>query len=157
MLVGIYRDLAVGVDSGGADVWNNRSVYCLDAGVGAPPDGVAPQGQSWGLPPFNPMGLKQQAYKPFIDMVRSNMNHCGALRIDHVMGLLRLWWCPAGKTADFGAYVYYPLDDLLGDHQTGKAIVVSVSCLAKIWEPSPQEITKNTASRTVLLQRSSAF
>ncbi|MCW7554239.1 4-alpha-glucanotransferase [Endozoicomonas gorgoniicola] len=114
MQVGIYRDLAVGVDRGGADVWSNRAVYCLDASVGAPPDGVAPQGQNWGLPPFNPVTLKQQHYAPFIEMVRSNMSHCGALRIDHVMGLLRLWWCPNGKTADFGAYTYYPLNDLLG-------------------------------------------
>ncbi|MET4693271.1 4-alpha-glucanotransferase [Endozoicomonas lisbonensis] len=114
MQVGIYRDLAVGVDRGGADVWSNRTVYCLDASVGAPPDGVAPQGQNWGLPPFNPVTLKQQHYAPFIEMVRSNMSHCGALRIDHVMGLLRLWWCPNGKTADYGAYTYYPLNDLLG-------------------------------------------
>ncbi|WP_252178639.1 4-alpha-glucanotransferase [Endozoicomonas sp. 4G] len=114
MLVGIYRDLAVGVDSGGADVWSHRSLYCLDAGVGAPPDGVAPQGQNWGLPPFNPQVLRSQQYQPFIEMVQANMSHCGALRIDHVMGLLRLWWCPKGKTADYGAYVYYPLDDLLG-------------------------------------------
>ncbi|WP_051785834.1 4-alpha-glucanotransferase [Endozoicomonas numazuensis] len=114
MLVGIYRDLAVGVDSGSSDVWSNRKLYCLDAGVGAPPDGVAPQGQNWGLPPFNPQVLREQQYQPFIEMVQANMSHCGALRIDHVMGLLRLWWCPKGKTADYGAYVYYPLDDFLG-------------------------------------------
>ena len=114
MLVGIYRDLAVGVDSGGADVWSDPDTYCLKAGAGAPPDAVAPQGQNWGLPPFNPDTLKQQKYAPFIEMVRANMSHCGALRIDHVMGLLRLWWCPRGKTADYGAYVYYPLKDMLG-------------------------------------------
>ena len=114
MKVGIYRDLAVGVDRGGADVWSNRAFYCLNASVGAPPDPVAPQGQNWGLPPFNPAALKRAAYGPFIEMVRSNMQHCGALRIDHVMGLLRLWWCPPGKTADYGVYVNYPLDDLLG-------------------------------------------
>ncbi|WP_419533433.1 4-alpha-glucanotransferase [Endozoicomonas sp.] len=114
MMVGLYRDLAVGVDSGGADVWSDRELYCLDASVGAPPDGVAPQGQNWGLPPFNPEVLKASAYQPFIEMVRANMDHCGALRIDHVMGLLRLWWCPNGKTADFGCYVRYPLQDLLG-------------------------------------------
>ncbi len=114
MLVGIYRDLAVGVDSGGSDVWCNPDGYSLNAGAGAPPDAVAPQGQNWGLPPFNPLILKQQKYAPFIEMVRANMSHCGALRIDHVMGLLRLWWCPKGKTADYGTYVYYPLADLLG-------------------------------------------
>ena len=114
MKVGIYRDLAVGVDRGGADVWGNRAFYCLNASVGAPPDPVAPQGQNWGLPPFNPAALKSAAYGPFIEMVCSNMQHCGALRIDHVMGLLRLWWCPPNKTADYGVYVNYPLDDLLG-------------------------------------------
>ena len=114
MTVGIYRDLAVGVDRGGADVWSNQSFYCLMASVGAPPDPVAPQGQNWGLPPFNPDTLKNKAYEPFIEMVCANMQHCGALRIDHVMGLLRLWWCPPDKTADYGVYVNYPLDDLLG-------------------------------------------
>ncbi|MFK0571488.1 4-alpha-glucanotransferase [Endozoicomonas sp.] len=114
MLVGLYRDLAVGVDRGGADVWSDRNLYCLDASVGAPPDGAAPRGQNWGLPPFNPQALADSAYQPFIEMVRANMDHCGALRIDHVMGLFRLWWCPNGMTADHGCYVRYPLQDLLG-------------------------------------------
>lgn len=114
MRVGIYRDLAVGVDKGGADVWAHRDNYVLNASVGAPPDTVAPQGQNWGLPPFDPNRLQELAYTPFIDMVNANMQHCAALRIDHVMGILRLWWCPPDKTADYGVYVNYPLNDLLG-------------------------------------------
>ena len=114
MRVGIYRDLAVGVDRGGADVWAHRNAYVLNASVGAPPDTVAPQGQNWGLPPFNPVQLHEQAYQPFIAMINANMSHCGALRIDHVMGILRLWWCPPDSGADEGVYVTYPLQDLLG-------------------------------------------
>ncbi|KEQ14774.1 hypothetical protein GZ77_10825 [Endozoicomonas montiporae] len=114
MMVGVYRDLAVGVDRGGADTWSNPSLYCLDASTGAPPDALGPQGQNWGLPPFNPLVLQEQRYEPFIRMIRNNMRDCGALRIDHAMGLFRLWWCPNGKSAAYGAYVHYPLQDLLG-------------------------------------------
>nr|WP_246072237.1 4-alpha-glucanotransferase [Catenovulum sediminis] len=113
MTLGIYRDLAVGVSSGSAEVWANRDLYCADVSVGAPPDPLGPQGQSWGLPPMEPNRLYSQKYQPIIDMYRSNMQSCGALRIDHVMALLRLWWVPGGEHATKGAYVYYPIDDLL--------------------------------------------
>ncbi|CDG19317.1 4-alpha-glucanotransferase [Xenorhabdus doucetiae] len=113
MPIGIYRDLAVGVAQGGSETWCNRSIYCTQASVGAPPDILGPRGQNWGLPPMNPHVLKAQAYQPFIELLRSNMRHCGALRIDHVMSLLRLWWIPQGETADKGVYVHYPVDDLL--------------------------------------------
>ncbi len=114
MMVGVYRDLAVGADRGGADVWSDRRLFCLEASTGAPPDGLGPQGQNWGLPPFNPAALQERRYQPFIDMIRNNMRDCGALRIDHAMGLFRLWWCPNGKGAAEGAYIHYPLQDLLG-------------------------------------------
>lgn len=114
MMVGVYRDLAVGVDRGGADVWSDPALYCLDASTGAPPDKLGPQGQNWGLPPFNPLVLREKGYAPFIRMIQNNMQDCGALRIDHAMGLFRLWWCPEGKGADAGAYVHYPLQDMLG-------------------------------------------
>lgn len=113
MLIGLYRDLAVGVSSGSAEVWANRDLYCADLSVGAPPDPLGPQGQSWGLPPMDPNQLFKQNYQPIIDMYRANMKACGALRIDHVMALLRLWWVPANEHATQGAYVYYPIDDLL--------------------------------------------
>ncbi|MDC9615130.1 4-alpha-glucanotransferase [Xenorhabdus khoisanae] len=113
MPIGIYRDLAVGVAQGGSETWCNRNIYCTQASVGAPPDILGPLGQNWGLPPMNPHVLKAQSYQPFIELLRSNMRHCGALRIDHVMSLLRLWWIPQGETADKGVYVHYPVDDLL--------------------------------------------
>jgi len=113
MPIGLYRDLAVGVAEGGAETWCNRSLYCMGATVGAPPDILGPQGQNWGLPPLDPNVMKARAYQPFIDLLRSNMADCGALRIDHVMGLLRLWWIPKDQHAGLGAYVSYPLNDLL--------------------------------------------
>ncbi|PJG64347.1 4-alpha-glucanotransferase [Yersinia kristensenii] len=113
MPLGLYRDLAVGVAEGGAETWCDRELYCLKASVGAPPDILGPLGQNWGLPPMDPHVMVARAYQPFIDLLRANMTSCGALRIDHVMALLRLWWIPYGQTADQGAYVKYPVDDLL--------------------------------------------
>ncbi|WP_417926529.1 4-alpha-glucanotransferase [Edwardsiella piscicida] len=113
MPIGLYRDLAVGVAEGGAETWSEPDLYCLRASVGAPPDILGPLGQNWGLPPMDPHTLRELAYQPFIEMLRANMRHCGALRIDHVMSLLRLWWIPQGEAASEGAYVGYPLDDLL--------------------------------------------
>lgn len=113
MPIGLYRDLAVGVAEGGAETWCDRELYCLKASVGAPPDILGPLGQNWGLPPMDPHIITARAYEPFIEMLRANMKNCGALRIDHVMSVLRLWWIPYGETADHGAYVHYPVDDLL--------------------------------------------
>lgn len=113
MPIGLYRDLAVGVAEGGAETWCDRELYCLKASVGAPPDILGPLGQNWGLPPMDPHVMTARAYEPFIELLRANMKSCGALRIDHVMSMLRLWWIPYGETADHGAYVQYPVDDLL--------------------------------------------
>ncbi len=113
MPIGLYRDLAVGVAEGGSETWCDRELYCLKASVGAPPDILGPLGQNWGLPPMDPHVITARAYQPFIELLRSNMTSCGALRIDHVMSMLRLWWIPYGETADKGAYVHYPVDDLL--------------------------------------------
>jgi len=113
MPMGLYRDLAVGVVEGGSETWGDGELYCLKASVGAPPDILGPLGQNWDLRPMDPHVMVKRGYQPFIDLLRSNMTSCGALRIDHVMTLLRLWWIPAGETADKGAYVQYPVDDLL--------------------------------------------
>ena len=114
MNIGLMRDLAVGADGGGAEVTSNGNLFCKAAAVGAPPDPLAEKGQNWGLPPIDPAKLRQTGFKHFINLLRTNMSHCGALRIDHAMGLMRLWWCPPGHTADFGAYVYYPFPEMLG-------------------------------------------
>ena len=114
MRIGLMRDLAVGADGGGAEVSTNMALFCRDAAVGAPPDPLAEKGQNWGLPPMDPATLRLTNFEHFITLLRANMSHCGALRIDHAMSLMRLWWCPPGHTADFGAYVFYPFRELLG-------------------------------------------
>ncbi|MGL5948588.1 MAG: 4-alpha-glucanotransferase [Aeromonas sp.] len=113
MTLGIYRDLAVGVSEGSSEIWAHHDLYCPQASIGAPPDILGPKGQNWGLPPMNPAKLYQAAFAPFIDLLRANMRGAGALRIDHVMALLRLWWVPPGAPASAGAYVHYPVDELL--------------------------------------------
>ena len=111
--VGLYRDLAVGLSWESASVWSNPGAFVTGVSIGAPPDLLNHLGQSWGLMPLNPLTLREQAYGPIIDALRSNMRHAGAIRIDHVMGLMHLYWVPAGHHARDGAYVAYPFDDLM--------------------------------------------
>ncbi|TOO08056.1 4-alpha-glucanotransferase, partial [Vibrio parahaemolyticus] len=110
---GLYRDLAVGVADSGSETWADEGNLVLDASIGAPPDILGPLGQNWGLPPLNPQVLEATGYDAYIKLLRANMKHCGALRIDHVLGLLRLWWIPKGEKATEGAYLYYPVEDML--------------------------------------------
>ncbi|MDP8957969.1 MAG: 4-alpha-glucanotransferase [Actinomycetota bacterium] len=124
----LMQDLPIGVDPGGADAWEWQDLLALEARVGAPPDTLNPAGQDWGLPPFIPHRLQQAGYEPFIQTIRSTLRHAGGLRIDHVMGLFRLWWIPAGLTAAQGAYVRYPSADLLDvvaleSHRAGAVVV----------------------------------
>ena len=112
--VGILHDLAVGVDGGGADAWALRDVLAPGATVGAPPDSLSRLGQDWGLPPWHPTRLREAAYAPFVQMVRSVLRYAGGIRIDHVLGLSRLWWVPAGHSSAEGSYVAYDADALLG-------------------------------------------
>jgi (1->4)-alpha-D-glucan 1-alpha-D-glucosylmutase len=112
--VGLYADLAVGVEGGGAETWLNQELYALGAGAGSPPDDFCLDGQNWGLPPMIPHRLREDGFQAFSAMLRTNMHHAGALRIDHVMGLMRLFWVAgAGKPAE-GAYVAYPFQELMG-------------------------------------------
>ncbi len=110
MGIGLYCDLAVGVNGGGAETWMEHRMFALGMHAGAPPDPLAPGGQDWGLPPWSPQRLREARYEPFIATLRANMRHCGALRLDHVMALMRLFW----TGPDGGTYVDYPLEDLLG-------------------------------------------
>lgn len=117
MGIGLYQDLAVGANSGGSEVWSWQNVFAIGNGgasTGAPPDELNLLGQDWGLPPFVPHRLQAVGYAPFVDILRANMKHAGALRIDHVMGLMRLFWVPPDTPASEGAYVHYPFDDMLG-------------------------------------------
>lgn len=112
MPVGLYFDLALG--AGGAEVWSDQGAYATQVSIGAPPDEFNPRGQDWGLPPYAPRALRAAGYRPFVDLLRANMPQGGALRLDHVMALARLYWIPRGNKPDQGGYVRYPLEDLLG-------------------------------------------
>lgn len=111
MPIGLMGDLAVGAVREGAEVEGRSALFCHHATIGAPPDPFAQAGQNWNLPALDPIALRRDNYQHFIDLLRANMSCCGALRIDHVMGLMRLWWCLPGLAG--GAYVHYPLEDLL--------------------------------------------
>ena len=113
MVVGVVHDLAVGVDAGGADAWALQDALALATTIGAPPDSFNQQGQDWGLPPWRPDRLAELGYLPFRDVVRGVLRHAGGLRIDHVMGLFRLWWVPAGSSAAEGTYVSYDAEAML--------------------------------------------
>ncbi|MEW6068662.1 MAG: 4-alpha-glucanotransferase [Nitrospirota bacterium] len=113
MPLGLYFDLAIGSVGGGSDVWNYKDVIADDADVGAPPDDFSPNGQNWGFPPLIPEKLKDSGYEFFIQTIRKNMKYGGALRIDHALGMFRLFWIPEGISSKDGAYVKYPEDALL--------------------------------------------
>ena len=113
MPIGLYLDLAVGCDGSGVDVWSDPEVYVAGAAVGAPPDAANALGQDWGLTPMNPVALKEQGYLPLIKALRSNMQYAGALRIDHILGLMRQYWVAPGYQADQGVYISFPLEEIL--------------------------------------------
>ncbi len=128
MRLGVMHDLAVGVHPEGADAWALRDVLATGASVGAPPDMYNQQGQDWSQPPWHPQALARAAYRPFRDLLRTVLRHAGAIRIDHVIGLFRLWWIPAGNSAKDGAYVRYDHEALIGilalEAQRAGAVVI---------------------------------
>lgn len=113
MPIGLYLDLALGSERAGSDAWIYAGQFAMEAEAGAPPDAFNASGQNWGLPPMVPHRLRAEGYRMFIQLVRRAMRHAGALRIDHVMTLFRLFWVPRGLPPSAGAYVAYPADDLL--------------------------------------------
>jgi 4-alpha-glucanotransferase len=126
--IDLIQDLPVGVDPDGADAWNWRDVVATGMGVGAPPDELSTEGQNWGLGPFDPWKLRAAEYEPFIQTVRAALRHGSGLRVDHVMGLFRLYWIPSGMPSSAGTYVRYPATDLLNilaleSHRAGAYII----------------------------------
>ncbi len=113
MPIGLYNDLALGAERTGAEAWMYQTVLALGADSGAPPDAFAPEGQNWGLPPINPIAFRASGYDLLIRLLRSNLRFGGAIRLDHVMALCRLFWIPRGRPASEGTYVHYPFEDLL--------------------------------------------
>ena len=122
LVIGLYRDLPVGVSKDSAEVWGDKFLYVQKSGAGAPPDNYFPTGQKWGLGAFNPTELKERGYKPFIKILRANMRCAGAIRIDHIMGLSRLFIIP--DKGDEGTYIRYDVQDMMN-------ILALESCLNK--------------------------
>ncbi|MDH4082272.1 MAG: 4-alpha-glucanotransferase [Nitrospira sp.] len=114
MAIGLYKDMAVGIDPGGADSWAFQDQLVAAASVGTPPELFSPNGQRWNLSPFHPRRIRKDGYRLFADCYRRTMRACGLIRIDHAMGLFRLFWIPDGLVSAQGTYVRYPAEDLLG-------------------------------------------
>lgn len=128
MPIGVIHDLAVGVDPGGADAWALQREVAGAVTVGAPPDDFNQRGQDWAQPPLRPDRLPVTGFAPFRQMLQTALRHSGGVRIDHVMGLFRLWWIPEGADPTHGTYVSYPADELLGilaleAHRAGAVVV----------------------------------
>lgn len=128
MAVGLIADLAVGLDPGGSHGWSRCDELLTGLSVGAPPDMLGPDGQNWGITSFDPRALRRNGYQGFIDTLRAQFAHAGGVRIDHALGLARLWLVPDGQGSAAGAYITQPLDDLLRiiaiESRRAKAIVI---------------------------------
>jgi 4-alpha-glucanotransferase len=143
--VPVMQDLPIGFDADGADAWAFQDVLAEGISVGAPPDEFNTKGQNWGLPPFVPAKLRDAGYQPFIDTIRGCVRHSGGLRIDHVMGLFRLFWIPNGMEPKEGAYVRSNARDLLAivaiESQRARAVIVGED-LGTVEEDTRAELTR---------------
>ncbi len=128
MRVGIINDLAVGVHKSSAETWMMPDVFAAGMHVGAPPDAYNQAGQDWGQPPWRPDRLRSLAYKPYRDMVRAALRRVGGARIDHILGLFRLWWVPQGLGPQMGTYIRYDHEAMVGilalEAQRAQALIV---------------------------------
>ncbi len=128
MRLGVMHDLAVGVYPGGADAWRLQDTYATGMQVGAPADAYNQLGQDWGQPPWRPDRLAELGYAPFRDLIAAVLRHAGGVRVDHILGLFRLWWVPAGNLPANGTYVYYDHHAMVGvlaleAHRAGAVVV----------------------------------
>lgn len=114
MAIGLMADLAVGIHPCGSENWAEPQLFASKVSVGAPPDMYSQQGQDWSQPPWHPRALAEAGYRPLRDMLRAVLSHSGAIRIDHILGLFRLWWIPNGEFASEGTYVYYDHEAMVG-------------------------------------------
>ena len=128
MEIGIMADLAVGVHPYGSEKWSRPELFASGMSVGAPPDVYSQQGQNWSQPPWSPRSLADSGYLPLRDMVRAALANAGAVRIDHILGMFRLWWIPDGCAATEGTYVYYDHEAMMGvillEAQRAGAVVI---------------------------------
>ncbi|MGC5247323.1 4-alpha-glucanotransferase [Gordonia sp. DT219] len=149
MRIGIVADLAVGVGRDGADVWTLGDVLATGATVGVPPDGFNQQGQNWNQPPWHPRRLAESGYAAYRDMLRTVLRHAGGLRVDHILGLFRLWWIPDGCSPAEGTYVHYDHDALIGilalEAQRAGAVVIGEDL--GVFEPT---VRQTLADRGIL-------
>ncbi|GGI20964.1 4-alpha-glucanotransferase [Oxalicibacterium faecigallinarum] len=113
MAIGLITDLAVGAEGGGSQAWSRQSQMLNGLSVGAPPDLLGPQGQSWGLTAFSPRALREYGYQAYIEMLRAAFAYAGGVRIDHILGLARMWLVPQGQPGTEGVYLRYPFEELM--------------------------------------------
>ncbi|GAB05897.1 4-alpha-glucanotransferase [Gordonia amarae] len=145
MAVGVIADLAVGVNRTGADAWALKDTLAQGVSVGAPPDGFNQQGQDWSQPPWHPRRLAAAGYAPYRDMLRTILRHAGGVRVDHILGLFRLWWIPDGNPPSGGAYVRYDHNALIGilalEAQRAGAVVIGEDL--GVFEPVVQDTLRD--------------